>query len=202
MALLTKDRAFLTRLANKGDVYAKGILEAIKGEDAIGGGGRVEVILKNPAAASATSCVTAKAANLASNSLTIAAQPDFPRTVLATFQASYDGGDIVIVGVDHTGLAATETLASNAGGTTAGTIAWKSITTVSKSAVGATTNTVSVGYQDTFGLGAKPLKELSILCFVDGVAAAPTAVELTKGTVSPATASNGAHDYLLSAIKV
>lgn len=199
MALSIRNLSFLRRLAAKGDVYAVGILEAVKGEMGAGGG-RVEKILTNPAATSANNCVASTAAS-AANALTLAdATPDFPRNVTATFAALWDGGDIVLVGLDHTGAPATETLASNAGSTRAGVVAWKSITSASKTVVGATANAVTLGYTNVFGIGAKPLVAGSQLCFHDGVGEAST-LDATNGTIAPTTAPNGTVDYVLSAVK-
>lgn len=201
MSLSVKVESLLKRLAAKGDVYAIGILEAIKGEKAVAGGVRIEKAIANAAAFSATNCMTAKAGNLADNNLAIAdGTPDFPRAVTATFVALWDGGDIVIEGIDHTGLAATETLASNAGSTRVGNVAWKEIKSVRKTAVGVTANAVSLGYNDKFGLGAKPLVAASQLCFAAGVAEAGT-LDATYGTIDPATAADGSVDFVLSALK-
>jgi hypothetical protein len=194
MALSVRVEAFLKRLAAKGDVYALGILEAIKGEKGAGGG-RYEKVLTNPAAASANGCVTAKAGTLANNSLAIAdGTPDFPRCVTCTFGDGWDGGDITITGIDHTGLAATETILDANNTTVVGVVAWREITSVSKEAVGINAATVAVGYNDKFGLGAKPL------CFANGVGELGT-LDATNGTIDPNTAANGAVDYVLSAVK-
>jgi hypothetical protein len=200
MALSVRVEAFLKRLAAKGDVYAVGIMEAIRGEQGAGGA-RIEKILTDPVTAGTNNAVTAKAANLADNVLAIAdTTPDFPRNVLATFGGTWDGGDITIVGIDHTGKQVTEVLADNAGGTTTGSVAWKSLISVTKQAVGAAAGTVAIGYSTKLGLGVQPLVAGSALCFVDGVGVLPT-VDTVYGTIVPATAPDGTHDYVISAVK-
>jgi hypothetical protein len=200
MALSVRVEAFLKRLAAKGDVYAVGIMEAIRGEQGAGGA-RVEKILTNPVAASLTNAMTVKAANLADNALAIAdTTPDFPRNLTADFGATWDGGDLTVVGIDHTGKQVTEVLVDNPGGTTEGNVAWKSLISVTKGAVGAAAGTASLGYSTKLGLGSKPLVAGSALCFVDGVAVLPT-LDAANGTVISATAPNGTRDFIISAVK-
>lgn len=206
MALSVRVEAFLKRLAAKGDVYATGILEAIKGEKSTNVSATFTKVLKNPAAAGTTNCVAASPGNAASMALTLAGQPDVARNVLATFQALYDGGDIVIVGIDHTGAQVTETLLANAGGTRAGTYAYSKIISATRTAVGATANTVSLGYGVKIGIGLKGVLEGSVIPFI-GTAGAETgvttlsAIDLTNGTVTFTTAPDGANDYVVMSAK-
>jgi hypothetical protein len=200
MALQIKHLSLLNRLAARGDVYSIGILEAMRGEVGAGGA-RVEKILAAPATAGTADAMTAKAANLADNNLAIAdTTPDFPRNLIATFGATWDGGDLTVVGIDHTGAQVTEVIADNAGGTTAGNVAWQSITSVTKQAVGAAAGTASLGYSTKLGTGVKPLVAGSSLCYVDGVASAHT-LDATYGTVLPGSVPNGVRNYILSVVK-
>lgn len=200
MALSNKTLSFLRRLASKGDVYALGIMEAIK--DVLSQNVSVTAmkVYKNPAAAGTTNCVAATAGNVAP-ALTLAGQPDVPRSVLATFAASYDGGDIILTGIDHTGAYVSETLLANAGGTRASNAAFAKVLTATRSTTGATANTVSLGYGVKFGLGIKPVQDGSLAGFMDGAATTFSATDLTYGTVTFATAADGAHDYMVLSAK-
>lgn len=95
--------------------------------------------------------VVTAVAGTAANALTVAAQPDLPRTLTATFAAGWDGGDITIVGTDMFGDALTETLTANPGGTTSSAKAFASVTSVTKGAVGVAADTVKVGITNEVG---------------------------------------------------
>jgi hypothetical protein len=201
MAISTRVRAFLNRLAAKGDVYAVGITELLKYDVDVSNISKTAMkVWKNPAAAGTTNCVAATAGN-AAKPLVLAGQPDVPRSVLATFAASYDGGDIVLVGIDHTGAQITETLLANAGATRASNAAFASIISATRTAVGATANTVSLGYGVKFGVGIKPVLDGSLAGFMDGAGTTFSATDLTNGTVTFTTASDGAHDYMAISAK-
>ncbi|HEY6008493.1 MAG TPA: hypothetical protein VIU40_09250 [Geobacteraceae bacterium] len=122
-------------------------------------------------------------------------QPAEPRVLIADFAASWDGGNITIVGTDQFGAAATETLASNAGGTRTSTTAFKSITSIAKTAVGATANAVTIGTGDIIGIPYKT-SSVNALLFVDGVSETVSIVG-GKDTFTPTTAPNGAKVFKL-----
>lgn len=155
----------------------------------------IAVDLVNPPLGVDNQIVASVAGNSAGTALTVAANPDIPRNLVATFGATYDAGDLTVKGVDQFGHPATEVLASNAGGTTTGSVAWRAITSVTRAVHGTTTGTVKVGTGAKLGIGFK-VKNSVHLFTCDGVAEAAT-LDATNGTVTSTTAYNGAHDYKL-----
>lgn len=79
-----------------------------------------------------------------------------PRNVEAVFQASWDGGNVVITGLDATGATLAETITAAAGSTVKGAKVFTSITGVTKTIVGATANTVTLksGNKTAFAVGS------------------------------------------------
>lgn len=121
--------------------------------------------------------------------------PDVPRTLQVAFAASWDGGDVTVVGTDQFGNAQTETFADVAGTTVAGSKIFKTVTSITKETVGATTNTASVGYGPILGIPAK-LSGTSHLLFADGVAEAGT-FDATENSVDTATAPDGSAEFVV-----
>lgn len=79
--------------------------------------------------------------------------PDVPRRVKCVFGAGWDGGDIALVGTDARDAAANETITNPGagGGTVVSTKAYKTLTSATKGAVGASGATCSVGTDHGLG---------------------------------------------------
>lgn len=72
-------------------------------------------------------------------------QPDVPRILTASFGATWDGGDITIVGTDTFGKVVTETIADSPAATVPGTQVFATVTSISKQTVGVDADTVTIG---------------------------------------------------------
>jgi hypothetical protein len=149
-----------------------------------------------PAAASATAVHAGFAGNDASNDYPGPfTDPDVPRNVTATFAASWDGGDVTVVGTDQFGAAQSEVLASNAGGSTTGAKVFKTVTSATKGAVGSAADTASIGTGTVLGLGVRLLGLTGNLLFADGVGEAGT-WDVANSSVDPTTAPNASVAYV------
>jgi hypothetical protein len=153
------------------------------------------VDLGAPLAASATAVHAAYAGNAVVAFPGPFTNPDVPRNITATFAASYDGGNILLTGLDQFGVAQTETITANAGNTVAGVKIWSSITAATRSAVGATANTVSLGRGTK--LGFKDQLSTIVEILDGGTVEAPSSVDYTVYGFVPGTAPNGTHTYQL-----
>lgn len=202
MSLSTDQKAYLNNLATRGDLMAKSILLSM-GNGSTTGIQNLFLIL-DVAAKSDVDVVTAKAANLASNSLALVASAAAklltrPRNVRAIFAAAWDGGNIVVTGTDQFNKAQTETLTANPGNTVVGVKVWKTITSVAKTAVGATANTVSVGTGDklalTITLANQFAVALSRATNSDPYTAETITVDTATSAFTPTNLPDGARDY-------
>lgn len=122
--------------------------------------------------------------------------PDVPRNLQVAFAASWDGGDVTIVGTDQFGAAQTETIADSAGSTVAGTKIFATVTSITKETVGATTNTASVGLGDILGVPVKLTGATSNVLFADGATEAGT-FDATEHSVETTTAPDGSTNFLV-----
>ena len=152
MANLQADRrANLVHLANVGDTFAK---EALYLE----GTGRAGVFTVGPVAAKSATNIAASSFGdtAAGTAITVAASPDVPRNLRATFGAAWDtGNDIVVIGVDQFGAAVTETLVAVASSIVVGAKIFKTVTSITHKTLGVgshATNTVTMGTGDKLGL--------------------------------------------------
>ena len=105
-----------------------------------------------PATATTTGIGAPIASNATSNVITISAQPAGPRNLVVAFAGSWDGGNIVIVGTDQFDGVITETITANAGNTVVGSKAFKTVTSLAKTAVGVTANAATVGMGSKLGI--------------------------------------------------
>lgn len=115
---------------------------------------RALLISVGPIAAKSATAVHASvagnaAANLFPGPIT---NPASPRNVTAVAAASYDGGSLTIVGTDQFDRPQTEVIAAVAASTVLGTKIFKTITSITKAAVGADAAGVSVGTGDKIGV--------------------------------------------------
>jgi len=146
-----------------------------------------------PAAEGATAIHAALAGNDADNNFPGPfTNPDVPRAVSAVAAASYDGGDITVVGTDQFGKAQTDTIVAVAASTVDGVKIFKTVTSAKKAAVGGNAATVSIGSVDKLGVPA-PLSADAIL-FTDDTPEAVTN-DVTNNAVTPTTAANGSVEF-------
>lgn len=150
-----------------------------------------------PIASATTGIGASIASNAASNSVTISAQPDVPRSLQVAFAAAWDGGNIVVTGFDQFNNPQTETITAVAGSTVQGVKIWKTISTIAKTAVGATANAATSGPGSKLGIAyqfSAPTTVAGILA-TSGVPEAST-WDQTVYAVTPGTnVPNGTRQY-------
>jgi len=121
-------------------------------------------------------------------------QPDVPRALAVTFAASWDGGDVTVVGIDARGEPASEVFTAAAGTQVVGNVPFASVTGATKGAVGATANAASIDDTAKLGLSKIPVAADLMLLKADGTTEEPAAVDTTYGTVTATTALDGSVD--------
>lgn len=194
--LTTDQIAYLKNLANRGEMQAKAILFGILAEDMLGEPWIVTIT--NPAAKAAANLFAAFAANLsnvATAALTPLAQPDVPRNLRVTFAASWDGGNVTVTGTDQFGAAQSETFNSAPGTVVVGQKIFASVATVAKSAVGATTNTASVGTGDKMACNTQHIQNAFGQCRLQTGAEDAIIFDTTNNAFTPTTVPNGSTTY-------
>lgn len=149
-----------------------------------------------PAAKSNTNVVAATAGNTAVG-MTVAGQPDMARNLQYVFALGYDGGNITVVGTDQFGNAVSETIVAVPNSTVTGTVVFKTVTSATRSAVGATANTVSIGQGDRLGITDAVLAGAYGILAVSGVTEAATFTVLTNSVLPGTSVPNGARTYLV-----
>jgi hypothetical protein len=196
MALSQRAKTFLGNLARRGDFLAQGANVGASVEPVYGNA--VVVRFTDLAAAGSTGIGASLAGNAASNAMTISAQPGHARTVRAVFAASWDGGNLTIVGTDQDGMPQTELVTAVANSTVEGAKVFKTITSITKSAVGAAAAAVTVGPSTKigFGVGIRPVSN-TVMMLVNGVAEAATVDYTLRSWTPGTTAPNGTNDYNL-----
>lgn len=154
-----------------------------------------------PAAKSSNSVAATSYGDAASNDITVAASPAYPRNVRAVFGATWDGGNIVVTGTDQFDAAATETLVAVANSTVVGTKVFKTVSSVAKTAVGVGlhgTNTVTVGTGDKLGLSVKSAQTVCLVGDSTPTAMTPTTYDPAVNGFTPANVPNGVLTYTVS----
>jgi hypothetical protein len=145
-----------------------------------------------PAAKSATAVhasVLATAANLFPGPIT---NPVTPRNLSAVAAATYDGGSITIVGTDQFDKAQTEVIAAVANSTVYGTKIFKTVTSITKAAIGVAAAGCSIGTGDKIGVNFNVANSTGLMYVggvleavtVDPVADAWTATSVPNGALS------------------
>lgn len=120
------------------------------------GSAMVLPVITNPAAKSATAVHASLAGNAAANLFPgPITNPTVPRNLSAVAAASYDGGSITVVGTDQFDKPVTETIVAVANSTVYGTKIFKTVTSITKGAVGANAAGVSIGTGDKLGIAHK-----------------------------------------------
>jgi len=137
--------------------------------------------------------------------LTIAAQPDYPRTVrgyLTDANASITNGTVTIVGVDQNGVGISDTLTFTAAGAQTTVKAFAHITSATWALVSGTvtntSDTISLGAGASLGLPADPgaIYEKLVKATFDGGDDAGT-FSKTYGLYVPAGTMDGAKEVLV-----
>ncbi len=189
MALSTQKKAMLRHLAAAGDIFAQ---EALLQD----GTGRAGFVLVGAPAAAAVAVHAAIAGNTAITPVTTAlTNPVVPRSVDVVFAASWDGGNVIVKGLNTFGKVSEETFTSAPGTTVAGSKMFKTVTSIEHTAVGATANTYTVQTGAKLGLVNDVLDGFGIgLC--DGVPEKVT-LDSTNESVLFTTAPNGTRVFVL-----
>lgn len=156
----------------------------------------------NPAAASQTA-VLAATAQPSSGSTTVTSgitPPDFARVLQIKGNQSTCTGNVVINGTDRDGSVIQDTIAASGTSAVSGVKAFKTITSIVIPTRGASGDTISVGYIDALGLDRCLPVNSVLTATMDGTRETtfPTvtfdASDLSKNTVDPNTALDGAKD--------
>jgi len=198
MAISARATALINNLAKRGDIMAQAVKNLVTA-NTVGTGVPVKFTLTTPTAAGTTGLLASLASNSATNTFTITnATFDFPRNVRIAFASGWDGGNVALVGLDARGNALTETITASAGNTVASVNAFKSLTSATKSAVGATGNAATGGVGNVFATGVYRLADRELVVTLTDTNAqdtAPTLIDMTHSTFTMATAPNGTHSY-------
>ncbi len=195
--LSSRDKSMLRAWGKAGDIVARAINNAIANDANLG---RAALVAGGTSVS--TKGTTAIHAAIAGNTSVVPVttgitNPTVPRNLIITFAASWDGGDVVVVGTDQFDVAVTETFLTNAGSTRVGTKIFKTVTSVAHTAVGATANTYSTGDGDKLGIVPKPVASSPVVLFTSGVAEAVT-FDFTYNAFTPTSIPNGSRSYVLS----
>lgn len=146
-----------------------------------------------PAAKSATAVHAAVAGNAVANLFPgPITNPATPRNLSAVAAASYDGGALTIVGTNQFDKAQTEVITPVAASTVYGTKIFKTVSSITKGAVGANAAAVSVGTGDKIGVTYNVANSTGLMYVggvleavtVDPVADAWTATSVPNGALS------------------
>lgn len=157
----------------------------------------------NIAAAGTTDIVNT--VNLTNTSLTVAAQPDVPRSMVVTVvdtTGSIVAGTVTITGVDANGNPVSEVIDCSAGaGTYQGSVPFAVVGSVVTAGFtvlgGGGDETIAVGSSTKLGLPTMiggSVESVYKAC-VDGANEAVGTVSTTYGTIIPTTAPNGTRDF-------
>ena len=150
----------------------------------------------NPAA-KGVNVHAAIASDNASAVTTSITNPAIPRSLQVVFAASWDGGDITIVGTDQFDAAVTEVIPDTANSTVEGVKIFKTVTSISNETVGtggSRTATVQTGPK--IGLLQSLVGEYGMLLTDDAAEAATW--DATYSAFTPTTAPNGTHGYTVT----
>lgn len=152
------------------------------------------VQISAPAAAGANAIHAAIAATVAAGDITTGfTNPDVPRNLELVFAMNWDGGDILVTGTDQYDASITENFVGASATTRTGTKIFKTVTKLTKSAVGVQAVNVTIGTKNKLGIAAN-FAAAGVL-FVDGAVDAGTWDTAVDG-VLPTTLPNGARNYL------
>lgn len=162
------------------------------------GAPRMKAFLISAPAAAGVAVHAAIASDNASAVTTGITNPAIPRAVQIVFHASWDGGDVTIVGTDQFDNAQTEVIADTAGSTVQGVKVWKTITSINQETVGAGGTAVATVQTGTkIGLLTAISDTAFGLAHVDGAADNAT-FNATYNSVLFTSAPNGSKNYVVA----
>lgn len=125
-------------------------------------------------------------------------QPGHPRSLRVTFDSGWDGGNVTVIGTNQFDEAISETFNTAPGSTVEGAKAFKTVTSITKQAVGVTANAASVGVGDKLGIYGKLSDEFNAQLFANNVACGAT-LNATYHTFIPELLPDGSTNYTLIA---
>lgn len=192
--LSASQKAMLKAWGKAGDIVGRATVAAVEGSASLVAAG------VNVSTISATAIRGAIAGNTSTAPVTAGiTNPTYPRNIIITFAAAWDGGDVIVKGTDQDGKVISETFTSNPGATRVGSKIFKTVTSVEHTVVGATANTYSTGDGNKLGLpaGVSPAASSPVLLFTNGVAEAVTFDNTVNG-FTPTSVPNGSRSYVLS----
>jgi len=147
-----------------------------------------------PAAKSTTAVHAIFAGNDGSNDFPGAfSDADVPRSLQVDFQASWDGGNVNVVGTDQFDQAVNEDFVANPGSSVLGSKIFKTVVSATKGAVGVNAAGASIGTHDTLGLSRSLHRQVGTLA-VAGVNEVGTWSAITD-SVTPTTAPDGSKAF-------
>lgn len=158
--------------------------------------------ITNPVAAASTGLGNALASNSGSNSMTGLVSPDAPRVIQALFAADWDPTiNLVVIGTDPSGNSILDTIFPGALPSTASTIqAFATLTSVTKSGIGSSAGTVTIGPGSYLGLPThhRRISSSTYMLFTNNVADTVIGIVTNSNqdpSFFPVTAPNGARSY-------
>ena len=160
--------------------------------------------LGTPLSNSTSGLATSLAANSVSNNFVGLVNPDVLRSVSVDFPSAWDGGNITITGTDTVGVQ-TEVVTSTPGQTIDTTKAFLTLTSITKSAVGASSQTCGIGRGRGLGLptGRKRIVTNDGILQLNGSTSTYTLITSVAGgdpCVRPFTLPNGSRIYSFLAV--
>lgn len=120
--------------------------------------------------------------------------PAIPRSLQVVFSASYDGGNVTVVGTDQFDQAVTETFTASTGATVAGTKIFKTVTSITNASAGAGAENFTVQTGGKLGLLTAMNAAFGMLTCDDAMESSPT-WDATYHAVTPATLPNGSRNF-------
>lgn len=111
--------------------------------------------------------------------------PVTPRNLRVTFAATWDAGDVTVVGTDQFDQPVTEVFADNPGNVVVGTKIFKTVTSATKESVGANNVNASIGTGDKIGVPADVTDANGFLWV--GTTAEAVTIDATYSAFTPTT---------------
>ena len=121
------------------------------------------------------------------------ADPVVPRVLQAVFSAAWDGGDITVAGTDAFDLPQTDVIAAAVGVTVQGVAVFKTVTGISKGAVGTGGQTVDVETGIALGI-VERVRDASGMLAADGTSEV-VVIDPVENKFTPTTVPDGAVVY-------
>ncbi len=195
--LSIRDRTVLRALGKAGDILARAANAAIANDANLG---RATLIAAGTAV-STKGATAIHASILGTTSIvpvtTGITNPTVPRNIIIAFAATWDGGDVTVVGTNQFDAVISESFVSNPNATRVGSKIFKTVTSVAHSVVGVAAVGYSTGDGDKLGIVPIPVVGSPVVLFTSGVAEAVT-FDATYNGFTPTSIPNGTRSYVLS----